>query len=402
MHINTIEEIIDDIKAGKMVILTDDESRENEGDLIFAADRVDKDKVNFMARYGRGLICVPLSEERVLELSLPDMAEKNGDSFGTAFTVSVDAKAGITTGISAADRARTIEVLANKKYGAEDIGVPGHVFPLRARKGGVLIRAGHTEASVDLARIAGFSPAAVICEIMNEDGSMARMDDLVVFARKHGLKISTIARLIAYRRRFDNLVEKVSEAMLPTRFGQWTITAFRSVIDNKEHIALVKGSITGEPVLVRVHSECFTGDVLGSIRCDCQSQLYAAMEKIDKEGRGVILYLRQEGRGIGLFNKIKAYELQDKGYDTVEANEALGFSPDLRDYGIGAQILVSLGVEKLRLITNNPRKIIGLEGYGLQVVERVSMNVESTAHNIRYLQTKKDKLGHLLDLEEQC
>jgi 3,4-dihydroxy 2-butanone 4-phosphate synthase / GTP cyclohydrolase II len=402
MQSNSIEEIIEDIKAGKMVILTDDESRENEGDLIFAADCVDKEKVNFMARYGRGLICVPLAEERLLELRLPDMAASSDDSFGTAFTVSVDAKAGITTGISAADRARTIEVLANKKFGAADIGVPGHIFPLRAKKGGVLIRAGHTEASVDLARIAGFSPAAVICEIMNEDGSMARMDDLVAFAKKHDLKISTIARLIEYRRRFDNLVEKVSEAMLPTRFGQWTIVAFRSVIDNKEHIALVKGSVTDEPLLVRVHSECFTGDVLGSIRCDCQSQLYAAMERIDKEGRGVILYLRQEGRGIGLLNKIRAYELQDKGYDTVEANEALGFSPDLRDYGIGAQILVSLGVEKLRLMTNNPRKIIGLEGYGLQVVERVSLPGECTAHNTRYLKTKKDKLGHLLDLEEQC
>jgi 3,4-dihydroxy 2-butanone 4-phosphate synthase/GTP cyclohydrolase II len=396
MKVNTIEEIIADIRSGKMVILTDDESRENEGDLIFAADFVDKEKVNFMAKYGRGLICVPLSEKRAEQLELQHMAERNADSYGTAFTVSVDAKSGITTGISAADRARTIEVLANEKYGPNDLVKPGHIFPLRAKPGGVLARAGHTEASVDLARIAGCSPSAVICEIMNEDGSMARMDDLIAFAQKHDLKISTIARLIAYRLRFDNLVEKVSEASLPTRFGEWKIVGFRSIIDNKEHIALVKGSIDSGPVLVRVHSECFTGDVLGSIRCDCQSQLYAAMEAIEKEGRGVILYLRQEGRGIGLFNKIKAYHLQDNGLDTVEANEELGFSPDLRDYGIGAQILVSLGLEKLRLMTNNPRKIIGLEGYGLQVVERVALKGEHTPHNTRYLETKKNKLGHLL------
>lgn len=399
MSVNSIEEILEDFKAGKMIILTDDESRENEGDLIFAADFVDKEKINFMATYGRGLICVPLSRERVNALKLSHMAEKNADSFGTAFTVSVDAKSGVTTGISASDRARTIEVLVNPKYTADDIVVPGHIFPLVAKDGGVLTRAGHTEAGVDLARLAGASPAAVICEIMNEDGSMARMDDLKKFAKKHALKISTVEKLIEYRCRYDRLVEKVSEAFLPTKYGEWKIIAFRNLMDTKEHIVLVKGTISDSPVLVRVHSECFTGDVLGSVRCDCQSQLNAAMERIDKEGSGVILYLRQEGRGIGLLNKIKAYELQDKGMDTVEANEELGFSPDLRDYGIGAQILVSLGLRKLRLMTNNPRKIIGLEGYGLEVVERVPIEGECTQHNKKYLKTKQDKLGHLFNID---
>lgn len=399
MIIHEIEEVIEDIKQGKMVILTDDESRENEGDLIFAADHVSKDKVNFMASYGRGLICVPLDAERINELHLKDMAERNEDSFDTGFTVSVDAKHGITTGISAADRARTIEVLANKKYTSSDLSVPGHVFPLRAKKGGVLKRAGHTEAGVDLARIAGCSPAAVICEIMNDDGSMARMDDLQRFALRHDLKISTIAKLIEYRRKNDTYVKRVSEALLPTRFGEWKIIAFRSVTDDKEHIALVKGTISEKPFLVRVHSECFTGDVLSSLRCDCQDQLYAAMDMINKEGEGIILYLRQEGRGIGLLNKIRAYELQDKGYDTVEANEELGFQPDLRDYGIGAQILADLGVHKLRLITNNPRKIIGLEGYGIEVVDRVPLEVECHVHNKRYLFTKREKMGHLLNLD---
>ena len=399
MKINEIEDILTDIKQGKMIILTDDESRENEGDLICAADFADKEKINFMARYGRGLICVPLGEERLSALDLPDMAQKNSDSFGTAFTVSVDAKAGITTGISAADRARTIEVLASSKYSRDDLVVPGHIFPLRAKKGGVLIRAGHTEAGIDLARLAGCSPAAVICEVMNEDGSMARMADLTRFAQKHNIKISTIAKLIEYRRKYDNLVEKVSQALLPTRFGKWNIVAFRSIIDDAEHIALIKGEISDDPTLVRVHSECFTGDVLGSIRCDCQSQLYAAMERIEREGSGVVLYLRQEGRGIGLLNKLKAYALQDKGLDTVEANEHLGFSPDLRDYGIGAQILVSLGLTRLRLMTNNPRKIVGLKGYGLEVVERVPIKGECTVHNQKYLRTKKNKLGHLLDLD---
>ena len=399
MQLNTIEEIIHDIRAGKMVILTDDESRENEGDLIFAAQYVDKEKVNFMAKYGRGLICVPLTEERLAELELQDMVERNEDTFSTAFTVSVDARAGITTGISAADRARTIEILANPKYDPSDLAVPGHVFPLRAKKGGVLTRAGHTEASVDLARIAGLHPAGVICEIMNEDGSMARMDDLLAFAHKHTIKISTIAKLITYRRKTDTLVKKVSEAFLPTRFGEWKIVAFRSLTDGHEHVALMKGTISRQPMLVRVHSGCFTGDVLGSLRCDCQDQLHAAMDMMNKEGRGIILYLMQEGRGIGLINKIKAYELQDDGLDTVEANEKLGFKPDLRDYGIGAQMLVELGLTKIRLVTNNPRKIIGLEGYGLEVVERVSLKVECNIHNKKYLRTKKEKMGHLLDLE---
>ncbi|MBU1862093.1 MAG: bifunctional 3,4-dihydroxy-2-butanone-4-phosphate synthase/GTP cyclohydrolase II [Candidatus Omnitrophica bacterium] len=396
MELNSIEEILEDIKQGKMVILTDDESRENEGDLIFAAQHVDKEKINFMAKYGRGLICVPVTEERLQALELKDMVERNEDSFNTAFTVSVDAKAGITTGISASDRARTVDILANPQYSSSDLTVPGHIFPLRAKKGGVLVRAGHTEASVDLARLAGLRPSAVICEIMNDDGSMARMDDLLIFAKKHGLKISTIARLIEYRRTFDKLVERVSEAILPTRFGEWKIIAFQSFIDTKEHIALIKGTITQDPMLVRVHSECFTGEVLSSLRCDCQEQLYAAMDMINREGNGIVLYLRQEGRGIGLINKIKAYELQDKGMDTVEANERLGFKPDLRDYGIGAQVLVELGVKKIRLLSNNPRKIIGLGGFGLEVVERIPLHVKSTVYNRKYLQTKKEKLGHLL------
>ena len=398
MRISSIEEIIKDIRDGKMVIITDDESRENEGDLVFAADHVDKDKINFMTKYGRGLICVPLADERLKVLDLDDMVAKNKDSYSTAFTVSVDAANGITTGISAADRARTVEILANDKYKNSDLVSPGHLFPLRAKSGGVLARAGHTEASVDLARLAGCSPAAVICEIMNDDGSMARMDDLQVFAAKHNIKISTIAKLIEYRRKNDLLVQKGSEAKLPTRYGEWKIIAYASLADNKEHIALVKGDISKDSsVLVRVHSECFTGDVLSSLRCDCQSQLNCAMDAINKAGSGVVLYLRQEGRGIGLVNKIKAYHLQDKGYDTVQANEELGFKPDLRDYGIGAQILSELGISKIRLLTNNPRKIIGLEGFGLEVVERVALQIEHNEHNEHYLKTKKNKLGHFLE-----
>lgn len=397
MKIYPIEDIIEDIRAGKMVIITDDEDRENEGDLIFAADFVDSEKINFMTKYGRGLICVPLTDERLQELKLKDMAEDNKDSYSTAFTVSVDAAAGITTGISAADRARTVEVLSNDKYGASDVVSPGHLFPLRAKKGGVLTRAGHTEASVDLARLAGCTPAGVICEIMNEDGSMARMDDLQEFSSKHDIKISTVAKLIEYRRKHDRMIEKLSEAKLPTRFGEWKIMAYDAFSDNKEHIALVKGEISSdEPVLVRVHSECFTGDVLSSVRCDCQAQLNAAMDMINQEGKGIILYLRQEGRGIGLINKLKAYELQDKGFDTVEANEELGFKPDLRNYGIGAQILSDMGVSKIKLMTNNPRKVIGLEGFGLDVVERVPIQIECNEHNEFYLKTKKDKMGHFL------
>jgi 3,4-dihydroxy 2-butanone 4-phosphate synthase/GTP cyclohydrolase II len=398
MKFSKIEEIIKDIRHGKMVIMADDESRENEGDLIFAASAVTPEMINFMMRFGRGLICVPISEERMEALQIRDMIAPSKDPMGTAFTVSVDARLGITTGISAHDRSRTVEILADPKRGASDLVSPGHVFPLKAKKGGVLIRAGHTEAAVDLARLAGLEPAGVICEIVNDDGTMARLPELMKFARKYKLKIGLIKDLIEYRRQFDRLVEKISEAVIPTAFGEWQVKVFRSLVDGTEHIALIKGQIGKEPTIVRVHSECFTGDVLGSMRCDCQEQLHAAMEYIEEKGCGVILYMRQEGRGIGLANKLKAYSLQDKGLDTVEANMALGFKPDLREYGAGAQILKELGLAKLRLITNNPRKIVGLEGYGLQVVERISLPTPVHRYNSKYLLAKKHKLSHLLNL----
>ncbi len=397
MHFNQIEEIIDDIRKGNIVILADDESRENEGDLIFAAQFVTPEKVNFLMKEARGLICVPLTDGRIEALGLKEMTDSSGDVMRTAFTVSVDARLGITTGISAADRAQTIEVLADPARGPADLVTPGHIFPLKAKRGGVLIRAGHTEAAVDLCRLAGLEPAGVISEIVNDDGTMARKADLFRFAARHRLKIGTIKDLIEYRRQFDKLIERLTEAAIPTVFGNWKLTLYRSLVDGREHVALIKGEIDSQPTLVRVHSECFTGDVLGSLRCDCQDQLWAAMDAIEKEGRGVIVYMRQEGRGIGLANKLKAYTLQDKGLDTVEANEELGFKPDLREYGTGAQILRDLGLSKLRLITNNPRKIVGLEGYGLTVVERISLATPTHSHNAKYLKTKKEKLGHILN-----
>lgn len=396
----SIDELVAEIKKGRMVIVTDDESRENEGDLILAAQFSTPENINFMMKYARGLICVPMTDERLRVLGLRDMVDQSDDSMRTAFTVSVDAKHGITTGISAHDRSRTIEVLSDLKYVSKDIVTPGHIFPLRAKKGGVLRRSGHTEASIDLMRLAGIEEAAVICEIVNDDGSMARLPDLELFAAKHGLKMGTIADLIAYRRLREKLVELISEADIPTKLGIWRAKLYRSLIDQKEHMALVFGKIDGTPQLVRAHSECFTGDVLGSMRCDCQAQLNAAMEIIAKEGSGVLLYIRQEGRGIGLANKLKAYALQDQGYDTVEANEKLGFRPDLRDYGIGAQILKDLGLNQIRLLTNNPKKIVGLEGHGLHVVERVHMNIELNDLNRAYVKTKREKLGHFKESNE--
>ncbi|MBI4431559.1 MAG: bifunctional 3,4-dihydroxy-2-butanone-4-phosphate synthase/GTP cyclohydrolase II [Candidatus Omnitrophica bacterium] len=389
-----VEELIAEVKQGRMIIVTDDESRENEGDLILAAHFTSPENINFMMKHARGLICIPMTDSRLQNLGLRDMVDQSDDSMRTAFTVSVDAKHGVTTGISAHDRSRTIEVLADLKYSGNDIVTPGHVFPLRAKRGGVLRRSGHTEAAIDLMRLAGLNEVAIICEIINDDGSMARLPDLEQFAATHGFKMGTIADLISYRRMREKLVEFVAEADIPTKFGMWHGKLYRSLIDQKEHMALIFGKIDETPQLVRVHSECFTGDVLGSMRCDCRAQLNAAMENIAKEGRGVLLYIRQEGRGIGLANKLKAYALQDQGYDTVEANEKLGFRPDLRDYGIGAQILKDLGLSKIRLLTNNPKKIIGLEGHGLQVVERIHMDVQLHELNRDYVQTKREKLGH--------
>jgi 3,4-dihydroxy 2-butanone 4-phosphate synthase / GTP cyclohydrolase II len=397
--LNTIEEALEDIENGKMVILVDDEDRENEGDLCMAAEKITAEAINFMAKYGRGLICLSLTPQRVQELNLPMMTDDNTSSFGTAFTVSIEAKKGVTTGISAHDRAVTIMTAINPKSKPEDIARPGHIFPLRAKPGGVLQRAGQTEGSVDLSRLAGLHPSGVICEIMNDDGTMARMPQLLEFAKVHSLKVIAIKHLIQYRMRTERFVKRIATVHMPTRYGgDFTAIAYSNLVDQNVHIALVKGEITPEDkVLVRVHSECLTGDVFGSKRCDCGDQLHKAMEMIQKEGKGVVLYMRQEGRGIGLPNKLKAYELQDKGLDTVEANLQLGFKADLRDYGIGAQILVELGIRKMRLITNNPKKIVGLEGYGLKVVERVSIETKPNDENLLYLKTKKKKMGHLLE-----
>jgi len=396
---NTIDEAIDDIAKGKLVILVDDEDRENEGDLCMAAEKVTPEAINFMARYGRGLICLSLTPERVEELKLPMMTEDNTSPFGTAFTVSIEAKKGVTTGISAADRATTIRTAIAPDTKPEDLVRPGHVFPLKARPGGVLQRAGQTEGSVDLSRLSGLYPAGVICEIMNDDGTMARVPELIEFAKKQNLKTVTIKDLIKYRMRTESFVKRLVSVKMPTEYGgEFNAIAYANEIDNTVYIALVKGEIKPEDeVLVRVHSQCLTGEVFGSKRCDCGEQLHRAMEMVSREGKGVILYVRQEGRGIGLINKLKAYELQDKGLDTVEANIRLGFKPDLRDYGVGAQILVDLGVRKMKLMTNNPKKIVGLEGYGLKVVERVPIEAKPHEKNIIYLKTKKKKLGHLLD-----
>ena len=395
--LKNIELAIEEIKSGKMIILVDSEDRENEGDLVISAEFASPEAINFMATHGRGLICIPMTSEKLAKLGLSRMVERGGDHHGTAFTISVDAKEGVSTGISAFDRAKTISVLLNENSSPEDLVKPGHLFPLEARKGGVLRRAGHTEASVDLSILAGLKPAAVICEIMNDDGTMARMKDLEGFAKIHNLNIYTIADLIAYRTQKDKLIKFEAEARLPTEYGEFTIKAYSTLIDDKIHVALIKGNITGKDVLVRVHSECLTGDIFMSNRCDCGPQLNAALDKINKEGSGVLLYMRQEGRGIGLINKLKAYSIQDRGYDTVEANEKLGFPPDLRDYGIGAQILRDLGIERMKIMTNNPRKIVGLEGYGLNITSRVPLEIQAVDENQKYLQTKKLKLGHILN-----
>ncbi len=400
MAISTIKEAIDDMKKGRMIILVDDEDRENEGDLCMAAEHVTPEAINFMAKHGRGLICLSLSSDLADRLDLPLMVRDNRSRFGTAFTVSIEARRGVTTGISAADRATTIRTAVADGTTAEDLVSPGHIFPIRARKGGVLVRTGQTEGSVDLARLAGLKTAGVICEIMKDDGTMARMPDLEVFSKEHHLKIVTIADLIDFRLKTERLVRRAATATLPTRYGgEFKIIVYENDVDSMKHIALVKGDIQpDDEVLVRVHSECLTGDTFGSARCDCGDQLHAAMKMVEEEGKGVIVYMHQEGRGIGLVNKIKAYELQEHGRDTVEANIELGFKEDLRDYGIGAQILVDLGVRKMRLLTNNPKKIVGLQAYGLSITGRVPIEIEPTESNIHYLETKKKKMGHILEL----
>jgi 3,4-dihydroxy 2-butanone 4-phosphate synthase/GTP cyclohydrolase II len=399
MPFDRVEDAIQDIRDGKMVIVADDEDRENEGDLVCAASAVTPELINFMATHGRGLICLSLTQERADELDLKPMTEMNTEALGTAFTVSIDAAArfGVTTGISASDRAKTIQVAIDPAAVPSDLRRPGHVFPLRARPGGTLRRVGQTEASVDLARMAGLYPAGVICEILNDDGTMARRPQLEEFAARHGLKFITVAQIVSYRLARERLVHREAEAVIPTPFGDWRMIAYRNDVDAFEHVAMVKGEVEGvEDVLVRMHSECLTGDVFHSLRCDCGQQLDAAMKRVDEEGRGVIVYLRQEGRGIGLVNKLRAYNLQDAGMDTVQANEALGFRPDLRDYGIGAQILVDLGLSSIRFLTNNPKKIVGLDGYGLSVREQVPLGVPANPHNAGYLATKRDKMGHLI------
>ncbi len=398
---NTIDEAIEDIRKGKMIVVVDDEDRENEGDLVIAAEKVTPHHINFMAKNGGGLVCLPVIRERLEELNIERMVVKNTDPNRTAFTVSIDAVE-CTTGISAQERSLTIKKMLDPKSTAKDFTRPGHIFPIEYREGGVLVRAGHTEASIDLAKLAGLYPAGVICEIMNEDGTMARVPELMTYVKKHNLKIVTIADLIVYRRKAEKLIKRISVVDMPTKYGEFKTYSYLSVISKENHLAFVKGVVDdGEPVLVRVHSECLTGDVFGSLRCDCGEQLADAMRRIEKEGRGVFLYMRQEGRGIGLLNKLKAYSLQDQGMDTVEANHALGFPADLRDYGTGAEILVDLGIKKIRLLTNNPKKISGIEGFGLEIVERVSIQQHHNSKNLKYLKTKKEKLGHMLKFGEE-